>query len=218
MNSFSPELHAKTKVDMRNMYREKHGLTRKSLMLPGLLLLSNIQTDRDYLGKRRACNNLWTKNHKSSIYDKKVNDPSKLVLSRKLPKKYQISDSSVILITRESCNSLNGWFRWRPRNQKSDSLPSPLWLNHTNICSTGRDSVIQKFFFFWTDLPPSNRFDSLWSCRFCLAYHHWKKYQHLSISSYLNKHFQHPFYLRTWQSFYLSFPAYDMQQYVICQD
>ena len=40
------------------------------------------------------------------------------------------------------------------RSQKSDPLPSSLWLNHTNICSTGRDSVVQKFFFFWTDLPP----------------------------------------------------------------
>ena len=37
---------------------EKHGLTRESLVLPGLLLLSNIETDRGYLGKRRACNNL----------------------------------------------------------------------------------------------------------------------------------------------------------------
>ena len=85
-----------------------------------------------------------------------------------------------------------GGFRWRPKNQKSDPLPCSLWLNHTNICSTGRDSVIQNFFFFWTDLPPSNRFDFLWSCHFCLAYHHWKeakKSQHVSISS-LNKHFK----------------------------
>ena len=107
-----------------------------------------------------------------------------------------------------------GWFRWRPRNKKSDPLPSSLWLNHTNICSTGRDSVIQKFFFFWTDLPPSNRFDFLWSCCFCLAYHNrkeGKKYQHLSITCYLNKHFQHPFYSRTWQSLSLSFPAYGKQ-------
>ena len=31
---------------------------------------------------------------------------------------------------------------------------------------------MQHFFFFWTDLPPCNRFDFLWSCRFYLAYHH----------------------------------------------
>ena len=88
-------------------------------------------------------------------------------------------------------------------------LPSSLWLIRTNICSTGRDSVIQKFF---SDFPPSNRFDFLRSCRFYLAYYHRKedkKYQHLSISSYFNTLFWHPFYSRTWQLFYLSFPAYD---------
>ena len=37
---------------------EKHGLTRESLVFLGLLLLSNIETGRGYLGKRRACNNL----------------------------------------------------------------------------------------------------------------------------------------------------------------
>ena len=58
MNVFSQELQAKTKVNMRNMYREKHGLTCQSLMLLRLLLLTNIETDRGYLGKRRACNNL----------------------------------------------------------------------------------------------------------------------------------------------------------------
>ena len=42
----------------------------------------------------------------SNLRQKKENEPSKLVLSRKLPKKYQISDSCIILITRESCNSL----------------------------------------------------------------------------------------------------------------
>ena len=76
--------------------------------------------------------------------------------------------------------------------------------------------MTQKFFFFWTDLPPSNCFDFLWSCRFYLAYHHWKegkKYQHPSISSYLNTHFQHPFYPRTWQSFYV-FPS--LWQATIC--
>ena len=84
------------------------------------------------------------------------------------------------------------WFHWRPKNQKSDPLPSPLWLNHSNIWSMGTDSVIQKFFFFWTDLSPCYCFDSLWSCCFYLGYHHQKegkKYQHLSISSYLNIHF-----------------------------
>ena len=57
MNGFSPELQAKTKVHMQNMYREKCGLTRESLVLLGLLLRSNIETDRGYLGKRRANNN-----------------------------------------------------------------------------------------------------------------------------------------------------------------
>ena len=66
MNGFLPELQAKTKVDMQNMYREKHRLTCESLVLPGLLLLSNIETDRGYLGKRRACNNLWKKKNKPS--------------------------------------------------------------------------------------------------------------------------------------------------------
>ena len=61
MNGFLPDLQAKTKVNMRNMYKEKHGLTRESLVLPGLLLLSNIETERGYLGKRRTCNNLWRK-------------------------------------------------------------------------------------------------------------------------------------------------------------
>ena len=55
---------------MQNINREKHGLTRESLVLPGLLFLSNIETDRGYLGKRKACNNLWKKkkitNHESS--------------------------------------------------------------------------------------------------------------------------------------------------------
>ena len=60
MNGFSPEMQAKTKVNMWNMCREKHEVTRESLVLPGLLLLSNIETDRGYLGKRRACNNLRT--------------------------------------------------------------------------------------------------------------------------------------------------------------
>ena len=123
MNGFSPELQAKTKVDMRNMYREKHGLTRESLVLPGLLLLGNTETDRGYLGKRRPCNNLWKKkitDHESTI--EKPNEQSKLVLSRKLPKKYQISDSCVILITRESCNSL---IRMVPlKTQKSKIRPS----------------------------------------------------------------------------------------------
>ena len=41
---------------------EKHGLTREILVLPGLLLPSNIETDRGYLGKRRACNNLLKRN------------------------------------------------------------------------------------------------------------------------------------------------------------
>ena len=40
-------------------------------MLPRLLLLTNIETDRGYLGKRRACNNLYIKkkitNHDSMI-------------------------------------------------------------------------------------------------------------------------------------------------------
>ena len=85
-------------------------------------------------------------------------------------------------------------------------------LNRTNICSTGRDSVIQKFFFFWTDLPPSNHFDFLWSCHFYLAYHRrkeGKKYQHLSISSYLIEYTFSAYllyYSRTWRLFYV-FPS-----------
>ena len=70
MDGFSPELQAKTKVDMWNIYKEKHGITRESFVLPGLLLLSNIETDRGYPGKRRASNNLWKKKittHKSTI-------------------------------------------------------------------------------------------------------------------------------------------------------
>ena len=59
---------------------------------------------------------IWEKEGREIIYEKKItnhdsktkkaNEPNKLVLSRKLPKKCQISDSCVILITRESCNSL----------------------------------------------------------------------------------------------------------------
>ena len=53
MNGFSPELQAKTKVNMWNVYREKRGLTRESLVLSGLLLLSNIETDRVF-GKKKG--------------------------------------------------------------------------------------------------------------------------------------------------------------------
>ena len=45
---------------------EKHGLTRESLVLPGLLLLSNIETDRGYLGKRRVSNNLLQTNKQTN--------------------------------------------------------------------------------------------------------------------------------------------------------
>ena len=55
------------------MYRKKHGLTRESLVLPGLLLLRNIiETDRGCLGNRRAC--LFMKkitNHESSTKKQK---------------------------------------------------------------------------------------------------------------------------------------------------
>ena len=108
---------------------KKHGLTHESLVLWGLLLLSNIETDQGYLGKRRACNNLLKTNkqtnkkianHESTV--KKANERSKLVLSRKLPEKYQISDSCLTLITRESCNSL---IRMVPlKTQKSKIRPS----------------------------------------------------------------------------------------------
>ena len=76
MDGFSPELQAKTKVDMWNIYKEKHGITRESFVLPGLLLLSNIETDQGYPGKRRASNNLWKKKittHKSTIKKKQTN-------------------------------------------------------------------------------------------------------------------------------------------------
>ena len=90
---------------------EKHGLTHESLVLPRLLLLGNIETDRGYLGRRRVCNNLLKINKQTKITNhesmvNKANEQSKLILSRKLPKKYQISDSCLILITHESCNSL----------------------------------------------------------------------------------------------------------------
>ena len=42
-----------TKVNMSNMYREKCGLTHKSLVLQGQLLLSNIETDR-LSGKKKG--------------------------------------------------------------------------------------------------------------------------------------------------------------------
>ena len=36
----------------RNIYREKRGLTCKSLVLLGVLLLSNVETDRGFLGQK----------------------------------------------------------------------------------------------------------------------------------------------------------------------
>ena len=54
------------------MYRGKCGLTPESLVLSGLLLLSNIETERGYLGKRRACNNLWKKITKDDSMIKKT--------------------------------------------------------------------------------------------------------------------------------------------------
>ena len=65
MKDFSPELLAKTRVDMRKMYREKYGLTLESLVLPGLLLLSYIETDRGYLGKKGGVITYEKKIHKS---------------------------------------------------------------------------------------------------------------------------------------------------------
>ena len=62
-SGFSPKL--RTAATGKNeseyvpaMYREKRGLTRESLALPILLLLSNIETNRGRLGNKRACNNL----------------------------------------------------------------------------------------------------------------------------------------------------------------
>ena len=148
MNGFLLELHAKTKVDMRNMYREKYGLTRESLVLPEILLLSNIETDRGYLGKE--------KNHNSWIYDKKSKRTEQTGLVKKITEK--VSD------IRFMCNINYTWMLQLPhtdgsdedqRNKKSDPLLSSLWLNQTNICSTGRDSVIQIFSFSGkTSLPP----------------------------------------------------------------
>ena len=68
MNGFSTELQAKTKVDMRNMYREKHGLTRKSLLLPGLLLLSN----------KKQTEVIWEKEGRAIIYEKKPPNKSRI--------------------------------------------------------------------------------------------------------------------------------------------
>ena len=122
MNGFSTELQAKTKMDMRNTYREKHGLTRKSLLLLGLLLLSN-KKQTEVIWEKEGLAIIYEKkftNHKSSI--KKANEPNKVVLSSKLPKKYQILDLYVILIKRESCNSLT---RMVPlKTQKSNIRPS----------------------------------------------------------------------------------------------
>ena len=78
MNGFSPELLAKTKVNLRNMYGGKRGLTCKSLVSPGLLLLSNIETDRG-----RVIIYEKNKNQKSQI----KTEPGKLGLSRKITKK-----------------------------------------------------------------------------------------------------------------------------------
>ena len=77
MNGFSSELLAKTKVKLRNMYGGKRGLTCKSLVLLGLLLLSYIETDR---GRVMICE----KNKKKSQIK---NETDKLGLSRKIIKK-----------------------------------------------------------------------------------------------------------------------------------
>ena len=143
------------------------------------------------------CNNLWKRitNHESTI---KRTEQTSFV--EKITEK--VSDirfmCNINYMIKNLATPSYRWFSWRPRNQKSDPLCLLLFdLNHTNICSMGIDLLIQKFFFFWIDLPPSNRFDFLWlwSCRFyCTAYHHWKegkKYQHLLISSYMDTHFQH---------------------------
>ena len=89
-------------------------------------------------------------NHESTI--KKAKEPSKLVLSRKLPKKYQISDSCVILITRESCNSL---IRMVPLKTQKSKIRLSAFFSLTkpyNICSTGRDSSSLASQ-FWTLFP-----------------------------------------------------------------
>ena len=57
---------------MRNIYREKHGLTRKRVLLPGLLLLSNKkQTEVIWEKEGRAIIYEKKKNYKSRIFDKK---------------------------------------------------------------------------------------------------------------------------------------------------
>ena len=118
---FLARMQAKTKVNMWNMYREKRGLTRESLVSPGLLVVSNIETERGYLGKRRACNNLWKKKRKSQIMiknktkQKKTNEPSKLVLSRKITK--NVSD------IRFMCNINYTWVLKLPHTDGSVEDP-----------------------------------------------------------------------------------------------
>ena len=92
-------------------------------------------------------------NHESTI--KKAKEPSKLVLSRKLPKKYQISDSCVILITRESCNSI---IRMVPlKTQKSKIRPSAFFsLTKLQISLVWAEILRYKYSSFsgQTFLPP----------------------------------------------------------------
>ena len=73
---FLARMQAKTKVNMWNMYREKRGLTRESLVLPGLLVVSNIETERGYLGKEGRVI-IYEKKKKITNHDKKQNKTKK---------------------------------------------------------------------------------------------------------------------------------------------
>ena len=74
-----------------------------------------------------------------------------------------------------------GWFRWKTGNEKSDPVPSSRWLNHTNICSTGRDSLIIKIFLF-LDRPSSLQSFWLPLLMSFLFWMSWERRQEISTS------------------------------------
>ena len=93
--------------------------------------------------------------NRESTTKKKENEPSKLVLSRKLPKKYQILDSCVILITHESCNSLIQMVMLK--TQKSKIRPSAFFsLTKLQISLVWAEILRYKYSSFsgQTFLPP----------------------------------------------------------------
>ena len=90
----------------------------------------------------------------TNLQQKTANDHSKLVLSRKLPKKYQISDSCVILITGESCNSL---IRMVPLKTQKSKIRHSAFFSLTKpykYLQYGQRFCDTKIFLF-LDRPPS---------------------------------------------------------------